>query len=62
MKNPENVFSFWDNVVWSCWKEICILRREYLSLGVNVLTNSLKISDMTKLSFSNSIYLEFMEK
>ena len=27
------------------------MRREYLSSGVNVLTNSLKISDMTKADF-----------
>ena len=26
--------------------EMCILRQEYLSSGVNVLTNSLKISDV----------------
>ena len=34
--------------VWSCSQKICILRREYLSSGVNVLTNSLKIPDKTK--------------
>ena len=40
-----------------------MLRREYLSSGVNVLTNSLKIWDVTKADiFPNSIYREFMEK
>ena len=34
--------------VWSCSQKICILRREYLSSGLNVLTNSLEISDVTK--------------
>ena len=32
-------------------QNICILRREYLSSGVNVLKNSKKISDMTKADF-----------
>ena len=41
-------FHFWNKGVWSCGQKICVLRREYLSSGVNVLTNSLKISDMTK--------------
>ena len=40
-----------------------MLRREYLSSGVNVLTNSLKIWDVTKDDiFPNSIYREFMKK
>ena len=30
---------------------MCILRLEYLSSGVNVLTNNLKISDVTKADF-----------
>ena len=34
--------------VWSCSQKICIFRREYLTSGLNVLTNSLKISDVTK--------------
>ena len=41
-------FHFWNKGVWSCGQKICVLRREYLSSGVNVLSNSLKISDMTK--------------
>ena len=50
-KTEKNVFSFWDKGVWSCEQKICILRREYLSSGVNVLTNSHKISDVTKGDF-----------
>ena len=51
IKNWQKVFRFWDKVVWNCCQKICILRREYLSSGVNVLTNSVKISDVTKAAF-----------
>ena len=40
-----------DKSVWNCCRKICILRREYLSSGVNVLTNSLKISAVAKEHF-----------
>ena len=39
-----------------------MLLLEYLSSAVNVLTNSLKISDQTKAEFSNSIYLILTRK
>ena len=39
-----------------------MFRLEYLSSVVNVLTNSVKISDQTMQTFSNSIDLEFMKK
>ena len=42
MENPEKVFRFPDNSVWSCSRKFCILRQEYLSSAVNVLANSLK--------------------
>ena len=48
MKNPENVFSFKDNRVWTCCVNVCILRPEYVYSEVNVLTNSPNISDLTK--------------
>ena len=48
MKNPEKVFRFLDKSVWICWRNFCILRQEYLSSGLNVLANSLKIYDLTK--------------
>ena len=51
MKNPEKVFRFWDKSVWSCWRKFRIFRQEYLSLGVNVLANSLKIYDHSKAVF-----------
>ena len=39
-----------------------MLRREYLSSVVNVLTDSVKISDPTIADFVKLIYLEFMRK
>ena len=51
MKNPEKVYRFNDKSVWSCWRKFCILRQEYLSSEVNVLTNSLKIYDHSKTVF-----------
>ena len=53
---------FWDKSIWSCSQKICILRREYLSSGVNVLTNSLKIWDVTKADIFLLILSEFVEK
>ena len=39
-----------------------MFRREYLSSVVNVLTNSVKISDQTIADFFNSTYLKFKKK
>ena len=51
MKNPEKVFRFSDNSVWSCWRKFCISRQKYLPSAVNVLANSLKIYDHSKAVF-----------
>ena len=51
MKNPEKVLRFCDKSVWSCYRKFCVLRQEYLSSEVNVLTNSLKIYDQSKAVF-----------
>ena len=51
MKNPEKVFRFSDNSVWSCWRKFCILLQKYLLSSVNVLANSLKIYDQNKAVF-----------
>ena len=51
MKNPEKVFCFKDNGVWTCYLRVCILRREYVYSEVNVLTNSPNILDLTKADF-----------
>ena len=51
MKNPEKVFCFKDNRVWTCGLKVCILRREYVYSAVNVLRNSPNILDLTKADF-----------
>ena len=50
-KDPEHDFSFWDNSIWIGSVELSLLRREYLSSAVNVLTSSLKIFHITKKDF-----------
>ena len=50
-KNWEKVFSFWDTSILIGCIKLPPLRREYLSLAVNVLTNSLKILDNSKRYF-----------
>ena len=49
-------FFFWDNCIWNGCVKLSLLRREYLSSAVNVLTNSVKIFHITKRDFWNSIY------
>ena len=51
MKNPEKVFCFKDNGVWTCCVKVSILRREYVYLAVNVLTNSPNILGLPKADF-----------
>ena len=46
--NWENVFSFWDNCIWIGSLKLSLLRREYFSLVVNVLRNSLENLHITK--------------
>ena len=56
-KNEGNIFFLSDNIVWIGCVQLSPLRREYLSSAVNVLTNSLKISHMTKRDFFKLNYL-----
>ena len=42
---------FWDNGVWTCFAKLCTSQREYLLWAVNMLTNSVKISDQTNADF-----------
>ena len=51
IKNPEKVFCFKDNGVWTYCVKVCILRREYVYSAVNVLKNSPNILDLTKADF-----------
>ena len=41
-------FCFWDKCIWIGCIKLCILRREYLSLAVNVLKDSLRIFLVTR--------------
>ena len=50
-KNGEDIFRFWDNSIWKCCNKLPQLWREYLSSGVNGLTNSLKILHFTNPDF-----------
>ena len=49
IKNVENDFCFKDNGVWTCCAEVWILPREYFYSGVNVLTKSPNILNVTKI-------------
>ena len=51
MKNPEKVFCFKDNGVWTCCVNVFILRPEYVYSAVKVLTNSPNILDLNKADF-----------
>ena len=57
-KYSEKVFCFWDNSLWIGCVKLSLLRREYLSSAVNVLTNSLKILHSTNLDFSQLNYVQ----
>ena len=56
-KNWEKAFCFWDNCVRIGCIKLSLLRREYLSSGVNVLTNSYKALHLTKTDFFRLNYL-----
>ena len=51
IKYPEKVVCFLDNAASSFFVKFSMFRREYLSSVVNVLTNSVKISDNTKADY-----------
>ena len=50
-RNRENNFSFWDNCIWIGCQKLSLLKREYLSSTVNMLTNILKNLHITKRHF-----------
>ena len=52
----EKVFIFWYNWIWTCCYKLCLLRREYLFSAVNALTDSPKISHITKGDFFQVIF------
>ena len=52
IKNPEEIFRFRHNGASSCCMKFSMFGREYLSSVVNVLTDSVKISDRTIADFA----------
>ena len=57
-KNWEKVFSLLDNSIWMACVELPLLRREYLSSAVNVLTNSFKMVHSTNIDFFQLNYVQ----
>ena len=56
-KNWEKVFCFRDKCIWFGCIKFTLLRREYLPLAINLLTNSLKIFHGTKRNSSQLNYI-----
>ena len=56
-KNWEKAFCFWDNFVRIGCVKLSLLRREYWSSAVNVLTNTYKALLLTKTDFFRLNYL-----
>ena len=61
-ENWVKVFCLCYNCIWICCIKLSLLRREYLSSEVNVWTNSLKIFQSVKVTFSNSILFVVIKK
>ena len=57
IKNSEKAFRFFDNCVRIYCAKLSLLRREYLSSAVNVLTTSYKALRLTKTDFFRLNYL-----
>ena len=56
------LFSFSDNCIWIGIVKLSLLRTGYTSSAANVLRSSLKILDVNKIDFSNSIDLAVINK
>ena len=50
-------FCLWDKFIWIGCVKLSLLRREYFSSAVNVLTNSFKILHNTKRDFLQLNYV-----
>ena len=57
-KKWENAFGFWDNCVRIGCIKLCLLRRQYWSSAVNVLTNTYKALHLIKTDFFRLNYLQ----
>ena len=56
VKISEKIFNFLDSCISTGCFQISLLPGKYLSSGVNVLTNGLQISDITKKDFFQLIF------
>ena len=50
-KIQKKYFSFLDNFIWIGCGKLSLLQRKYFPSGINVLTNGVKISDLSKADF-----------
>ena len=57
-KNSQKIVYFWDNGVRIGCVNLSLLRREYLSSAVNVLTNTYKALNLSKTDFFQVNYLQ----
>ena len=60
-KIKKNVF-FWGSFLWRCSYKLSLIRREYLSLAVNGLTNSPKTLHRTQRDFFQLSYVFMINK
>ena len=56
-KNWEQAFGFWDNCMWISCVKLSLLKTEYLSSAVNVLTNTYKVVYIAKRDFFQHNYV-----
>ena len=61
-KNSEKAFCFWDNSVRIGCVKLSLLRREYWSSAVNVLTNTYKAWHLIKTDFFDTITFKMITK
>ena len=59
-KTEKIFFCLWDNCIWKCGNKLYLLRRQYLSSAVNVLTNGPNIFHTQ--TFSNWISFTVINK
>ena len=57
-KIQKKAFCFWDSSIWIGFVNLSLLRREYLSSAVNMLTKSYNVSHITKKDIFLLIYLQ----
>ena len=61
-KSSEKTFCFWRNWIKIVCVKLSLLRREYLSMALNILKDTLKIFHIAKRNFFDSMALPFINK